>query len=82
MIGRRCDGQLLFDHGWEAGPVFVRTCTRRPLVCLPPSARRRAPRRGGPRWVHPFPQQPADRGGIGEPDGDDGPAGGGHDQVT
>ena len=49
-------------------PVFIRTCTRRPLVCLP-SARRRPAGRGGPQWVHPFPQEPADRNG-GEPGGE------------
>ena len=60
--------------------MFVRTCTRRPLVCLP-SARRRSPARGGPRWIHPFPQEPADRGGDLGPDlGDPGP--GGHDQLS
>jgi hypothetical protein len=33
--------------------MHVRACTRRPLVCLPPPARRRPPARGRPRWLHP-----------------------------
>jgi hypothetical protein len=33
--------------------MHVRTCTRRPLVCLPPPARRRPSHRGRPRWLHP-----------------------------
>lgn len=35
------------------GHMHVRTCTRRPLVCLPPPARRRPPARGRPRWLRP-----------------------------
>jgi hypothetical protein len=33
--------------------MHVRTCTRRPLVCLPPPARRRPSGRGRPLWLHP-----------------------------
>jgi hypothetical protein len=49
--------------------VHVRACTRRPVVSLPSSARRRPAGRGGPRWVHPFPQEPADRTGGEHGDG-------------
>jgi hypothetical protein len=33
--------------------MHVRTCTRRPLVCLPPPARRRPSGRGRPLRLHP-----------------------------
>jgi hypothetical protein len=49
--------------------VHIRACTRRPIVSLPSSARRRPAGRGGPRWVHPFPQAPADRTGGEHGDG-------------